>query len=86
MEVHFTPHFLRQLAKLEAPLANEVIDAVELFKDKNNHVKLKVHALHGKLQGLYSLSVNYSYRILFEYGDSKDEVFLVKVGNHDMYK
>jgi len=85
MEVIFTPTFLKQFNKLTPSLQDEVVDRVELFKDKNNHVKLKVHALHGKFNDLYSFSVNYSYRVVFEY-TSKKKVLLLKVGNHDMYK
>ncbi len=85
MEVFFTPTFLKQFNKLEISLQDEVVEKIELFKDTRNHLQLKVHALHGKFKGLYSFSVNYSHRIVFEYV-SKKEILLLKVGNHDIYK
>ncbi len=84
MEVSYTPSFIKYYNKLSAPLQDEVIETIKLFKNKNNHKKLKVHALHGSLQGKYSFSVNYSHRIVFEY-ISKTEVVLLKVGTHDVY-
>ncbi len=85
MQVSYSPTFIKQYNKLTPQLQDEVIEKIELFKNKDNHNKLKVHALHGQLQGKYSFSVNYSHRIVFEY-ISKNEVGLLKVGAHDVYE
>lgn len=84
MEVTYSPRFLRQLKKLNKPLQDEVVEKIELFKDVTNHKQLKVHSLHGKFQTYHSFSVNYAYRIIFDYV-SKNEVVLLKVGDHDIY-
>lgn len=84
MEVHYTPTFIKQYNNLPNSLQEEVLEKIELFKNKNNHTALKVHVLHGKLKNYYSFSVNYSHRIVFEYL-SKKEIVLLKVGNHDIY-
>lgn len=84
MEVHYTAPFIKQYNKLSNVLQDEVIEKIELFKNRDNHAKLKVHTLHGKLKNYYSFSVNYSHRIVFEY-ISKDEVALLKVGDHNIY-
>ena len=57
----------------------------ELFKNKNNHKRLNVHILHGRLKGRYSFSVNYRFRIVFTHL-SKNEVVLLAVGDHTVYK
>ncbi len=85
MKVHFTPSFLKQFNKLEPALQDEVEEKIELFRDKSKHKSLKVHTLQGRLSGLHSFSVNYSYRIIFEYLNP-NEVLLLKVGNHSIYK
>jgi addiction module RelE/StbE family toxin len=85
MEILYKPTFIRHFNKLEELLKDEVLEKIELFKDKNNHKQLKVHKLTGKLKDFYSFSVNYSYRIVFLYENKKSVVFLV-VGDHDMYK
>ncbi len=84
MEIYYASNFFKQLNKLESALQEDAFEALELFKNEHTHSKLKVHSLHGKLKGLYSFSVNYKYRILFKYLD-KNEVFIIKIGDHDLY-
>ena len=85
IEVNFTSSFVRDFDCLENDLADEVVEKIELFKNRKNHKLLKVHKLHGPLSGKWSFSVNYKARIVFEY-DSKDEVALLKIGDHDVYR
>jgi mRNA-degrading endonuclease YafQ of YafQ-DinJ toxin-antitoxin module len=85
MEVNYTPSFIRQFNKLNKNLQEEVLEKIELFKNKDNHIKLKVHALNAKFEGSYSFSINYSHRIIFDF-ISKKEVVLTDVGDHDIYK
>ena len=65
IEVYFTKSFLKQIKLLENDLQEEVSEKVELFKNKNNHILLKVHKLNGKYKEYYSFSVNYKIRIVF---------------------
>ena len=85
MEILYKPTFVRQFNKLEELLQDEVLDKIELFKDKKNHKQLKIHKLTGKLKDFYSFSVNYSYRIVFSYENKKSVVFLA-IGDHNVYK
>lgn len=85
MEIAFASKFLRQMADLEDKLQEEVYEKIGLFKDRRNHKALKVHKLHGRLQGRYSFSVNYRFRIVFEYED-KDTAVLLTVGDHQVYE
>ena len=85
MEIYYKPSFLREFKKLPIELQEEVIDRIELFKDKENHKKLKVHKLKGRLKDFYSFSASYSHRIIFSY-ESKAKVVLLGIGDHDIYK
>lgn len=85
MKVAFTPKFLRMLKKLPLGLQNEVIERVELFKDVKDHQRLEVHKLKGRLKKFYGFSVDYKNRIIFEYL-SEDDVALLAVGDHEVYK
>jgi addiction module RelE/StbE family toxin len=85
LEVQYKPTFLRSFKKLDSQLQDEVEEKIVLFRDSAQHKKLRVHKLHGKLRGCYSFSVNYAWRIVFEY-ESEQVVILLDVGNHDMYK
>ncbi len=85
IKIGYTPAFSRQLNKLEGLLAEEVIQKIDLFKDPKNHYLLKVHKLHGRLKDRFSYYINYKIRIVFCYV-SKNEVILMAVGDHDVYK
>ena len=81
----YAPVFVRQLNKLDENLKEEVVEKNEMFKDVSNHQYLKVHKLHGKLNNRYSFSVNYNYRIIFEYA-TKNNVNILSIGDHNIYK
>ncbi len=85
IQVSFKAKFIKQVHKLEKALIEELFEKIELFKDKNNHKILKVHKLHGRFHNCYSFSVNYKTRIVFEYV-SINEVALLAIGDHDIYK
>ncbi len=70
---------------MPAGLQDEVIEKIELFKNVDNHQRLEVHKLKGRLKKFYGFSVNYRDRIVFEYM-SENEVALLAVGDHEIYK
>ncbi len=85
LEIRYTPEFVRTYSKLERDLQLEIKSKIELFKNTNNHRSLKVHKLHGRLKNRFSFSINYKFRVIFEYIKNKT-VALVTVGSHDIYK
>lgn len=85
LTVGYTSSFLREYKKLEPALKEEVKKKIDEFRNRNNHQKLDVHKLHGKHKDCYSFSVDYRNRIAFEYTD-KNEVALLGVGDHDLYR
>lgn len=85
MKVSFAPPFFRQLKKLEKDLQEEVFEKIDLFEINPKNSLLKTHKLKGKLNKKFSFSVNYKTRIVFLYL-SKEEIVLLAVGDHDVYK
>jgi len=85
IEVLFKPSFVRQFKILEPELQEEVLEKIEVFRDSKNHKLLKVHKLHGRLARFYSFSVNYKFRIVFNYPD-KEKAVLLAIGDHEVYK
>jgi len=81
----YTTVFLKEFNNLELSLQEEILEKTALFCNKNNHKNLKVHKLHGVLKNRYSFSINYKVRIVFKYL-SPNEVALLDVGDHDLYK
>jgi len=87
MQIGYKPSFVRQLNALEPSLRGEALERMEEFKEPKNHTRLRVHPLKGKLKGFYSFSVNYRYRIVFEWiGARKSFAVLTAIGDHDLYR
>ncbi len=84
IELVYAPIFTRQFNKLPKNIQEEVLEKIEVFKNPAQHQYLKVHKLHGKFRNFYSFSVNYKYRIIFNFA-TKDEVNILAVGDHDVY-
>lgn len=85
IRVAYKATFIRQFDNLDVSLQEEVLEKIEQFKNPVNHLQLKVHKLHGQLKDFYSFSVNYRFRIVFEYLSS-NEMVLLAVGDHEVYR
>jgi len=85
MIIGYAPSFVRQYKKLSLELKEEVKEKIDLFSMNAKNPTLRIYRLKGKLQGRYSFSVNYAYRIIFEYR-SKKEILLKAVGDHEVYR
>lgn len=83
--IEYAPKFEKAFKKLPKPLKEEVAEKMDLFLDKENHEKLRVHKLHGKLMGCYSFSVNYRVRIVFVWV-TKTHAAILAVGDHSVYE
>ncbi len=84
MEFFFTRHFLRSLKKLPQGVQEDVVDAIERFKEGGEYAKLRVHVLSGRMKKYRAFSVNFSYRIIIEM--KKGSVYFLDVGDHDVYE
>lgn len=81
----YAPIFVRQYKKLGEDLKEEVLQKIDLLKNRDNHNLLKVHKLHGKFKESHSLYINYKIRVVFMW-NNKEEIALLAIGDHDIYK
>ena len=56
-----------------------------IFRKDPSDSRLKTHKLHGSQDGFMSFSVDYSYRIIFEFADA-DTIIFYEIGAHDIYE
>ena len=84
MRVYYSPRFGRSLFRLSEKSQEKAERSENIFRTNPFDRRLKSHKLHGKMQGLWSFSVDRRYRILFEF-DGDDVIFL-DIGDHDLYK
>lgn len=85
IKVFFSRRFIRLYGSLDLTLKTEVKEKIESFRNRNNHLRLKVHKLHGPLKDSFSFSVNHRLRVLFKYL-TDSQVILVAIDDHDIYK
>lgn len=87
MKAKYKPSFFRMFKKLPLEVQLEVREKLVLFTDPDNHERLRVHKLKGKLKHLYAFSVTYSHRVVFSYIEGDDDtVIFIAIGSHDVYK
>lgn len=82
----FTDQYNRRAARFlkQHPQVREQYSKTLLLLQANpQHPSLRLHALHGKLAGLHSVSINLSYRITLEMIVHEHEIVPIDVGDHD---
>lgn len=71
--------FLRRHPELRKPYAK----TLALLEANPHHPSLRLHALSGRLTGIYSVSINLSYRITIELLIQDQTIVPINVGDHD---
>lgn len=82
----FTEQYTKRAArflKRHPELRTQYLKTLQLLEANPHHPSLRLHALSGKLAGLYSISINISYRITLELIIQNEEIITVNVGDHD---
>ena len=85
IEIAFTEKFIKLVQKLETGVREDVYNAVENLKKQPPLPALKIHPLKGRMKGLYSCSINFRYRIIFEKISPKKYLCHL-VGDHGVYE
>jgi mRNA-degrading endonuclease YafQ of YafQ-DinJ toxin-antitoxin module len=82
----FTDSYNRRAAKWlkkHSELRATYLKTLQLLELNPFHPSLRIHALHGRMQGVYSVSINMSYRITIDLLISEQEIILLNVGDHE---
>lgn len=73
----------KKFLKKHPELRNQYQKTLELLELNPRHPSLRLHGLQGRLNGLSSVSINISYRIVLEILITESDIILVDVGHHD---
>ncbi len=84
-EIHYSKKFIKELKKLPKNIFEIAVKKEEIFRLNPLHSSLRLHELHGKFKGLWSISLTKNYRIIFERMSNGDILF-ISIGKHDIYK
>ncbi len=85
MKIIYTNEFRKSFKKLPNEIKKEAFEKEKLFRKDIKDSKLKNHKLSGKLNGCWAFSINFNYRIIYEFG-LNDIIYFHSVGTHDIYK
>ncbi len=73
----------RKLVKKSPQLVAPLAEALELLESDPRHPRLKLHPLHGQLDGLWAVRVTYQIRVILLLDADTQELTLLDVGSHD---
>ena len=73
----------KKFLKKHPEIHSQYEKTLELLEINPQHPSIRLHGLRGRLEGLSSVSINMSYRIVLELIIRDDDIILIDVGNHD---
>jgi addiction module RelE/StbE family toxin len=77
----------KRLARRNPQLRNQIEQTLLQLTEDPFHPSLSTHKLKGDLSGIWSCSIDYSNRILFELTENAEsgevEIWLLTFGSHD---
>ncbi|MEI1378394.1 type II toxin-antitoxin system mRNA interferase toxin, RelE/StbE family [Nostoc sp. UHCC 0926] len=90
MKIGWTPKSLRAFKRLirKNPNLRPLIEqTLRQLAEDPFHPSLHTHKLKGDLSNIWSCSIDYSYRLLFEFVENPEEqeegILLINLGDHD---
>ena len=83
--IHVSSDFKKSFRRLPRHIQKFAIKKDRLFRQDAFTSSLRTHKLKGALDGYWSYSVNFEYRIMFRF-ISTDEVIYYDIGTHEIYR
>jgi len=81
----FTDSYLKRakkFAKKHPELKQQYLKTLQVLELNPFHPALRLHKLSGRLQDVYSVSINLSYRITIELMIEDEQIIPINVGTH----
>jgi len=83
--IYYSSKFEREYKHLPLSIKKLAEQKELLFRKNPHNPVLKSHQLTGRLKLYWSFSINYHYRIIFEFKNKK-EIWFHSVGTHRIYR
>lgn len=84
-EIHYNDEFAKQFANLPKTVQKKACKKEYLFRENPFHPSLKLHKLKGKLDSLWSISIDMKYRIIFKPLEN-GVILFISIGAHAIYE
>jgi addiction module RelE/StbE family toxin len=85
-EIITTRHFMKSAKKFlrkHPNLRDRLARLIDDLRDDPFQPHLKLHALGGKLEGIFAVSITHGYRLTLTLQVTEKEIILLDVGSHD---
>jgi addiction module RelE/StbE family toxin len=84
MKIYYSSKFEKEYRRLPNKIKLLAEKKEKIFRLDLYSPSLKTHKLKGRLGDFWSFSIDYQYRILFEFAQN-NEVWFLSVGTHSIY-
>jgi len=84
MKIYYSSKFAREYKKLPLSIKKITEKKEKIFRKDPFSPPLKTRQLKGKLKDYYSFSIDFHYRIIFEFVN-KQTIWFHSVGTHSIY-
>lgn len=85
MKVYYSSKFAKEYKKLPKKVKLKAEKKEQIFRKTPFNPRLKTHRLKGILKDYWAFSIDYHYRIIFEFKDG-EIVWFHSVGTHEIYE
>lgn len=85
MKIYYSSKFAKEYKNLSIKVKRTAEKKEKIFRNNPFDSQLKTHKLTGKLKDYYAFSIDYQYRIVFEFTD-KHTIWFHSVGTHEIYR
>ena len=84
LTIHISTRFKRSFKKLSPAVKQDFAQRLERFMAHPFEPTLGTHKLEGRLETCYAFCLKGGYRVLFDFQDSGNALF-IDIGRHDDY-
>ena len=85
MQIIYSPRFVKLYDRLSAGMKIKAEKKEIIFRRNPFDKRLDTHKLSVRLDGLWSFTIDYDCRIIFEF-ESGSMIIFHAIGNHSIYK
>ena len=85
MKILYSRKFAKEYKKLPTKIKLQAESKELVFRKDPRHSSLKTHKLTGRFKEYWAFSIDYQYRIIFQFKE-KDIIWFHSVGTHEIYK
>ena len=85
-KIIFTESYVRRARKFfrkHPDILPQYEKCLQLMELNPFHPSLRLHPLHGKLKGIFSISITLHYRLTIEFLINGKEIVPIHIGTHD---